>query len=70
MVFVLYAFGGWNDAAFVAAEVRDRRRNIPLALLLGIAGITGVYLLVNAAYLLVLGFEGARSTMTRWSQVR
>ena len=27
MVFVLYAYGGWNDAAFVAAEVRDRRRN-------------------------------------------
>ncbi len=64
MVFVLYAFGGWNDAAFVAAEVRNRRRNIPMALLLGISGITGVYLLVNAAFLLVLGFEGAQQTMT------
>jgi basic amino acid/polyamine antiporter, APA family len=69
MVFVLYAFGGWNDAAFVAAEVRNRRRNLPLALLLGIAAITGVYLLINAAYLLVLGFEGARATMTPASDV-
>jgi amino acid transporter len=32
MVFVLYAYGGWTDAAFVAAEVRNRRRKLPLAL--------------------------------------
>ena len=64
LVFVLYAFGGWNDAVFVAAEVRDRRRNLPRALLIGVLGITGVYLAVNAAYLLVLGFEGARETTT------
>jgi basic amino acid/polyamine antiporter, APA family len=64
LVFVLYAFGGWNDAAFVAAEVRDQKRNLPRALLIGIAGITVVYLLVNAAYLTVLGFQEARDTMT------
>ena len=60
MVFVLYAYGGWNDAAFVAAEVRDHHRNIPLALILGTGGITLVYLLVNLAYLWGLGFEGVR----------
>ena len=64
MVFVLYAYGGWNDAAYVAAEVRDRQRNIPLALILGISGITVIYLLVNAAYLWVLGFEGVRGSWT------
>jgi amino acid transporter len=64
MVFVLYAFGGWNDAAFVAAEVRGRRRNLPLALLLGVGLITAIYLLVIYAYLSVLGFEGARQTAT------
>jgi amino acid transporter len=62
MVFVLYAYGGWNDAAFVAAEVRHRERNIPLALLLGTTGITLIYLLVNAAYLVGLGFEGVRAS--------
>jgi amino acid transporter len=62
MVFVLYAYGGWNDAAFVAAEVRDRHRNMPLALLLGTGGITLVYLLVNLAYLWGLGFEGVRAS--------
>jgi amino acid transporter len=60
MVFVLYAYGGWNDSAFVAAEVRNRERNLPLALFLGIAGITLIYLLVTVAYLMALGFEGAR----------
>jgi amino acid transporter len=62
MVFVLYAFGGWNDSAFVAAEVRNRERNIPLALLLGLAGITLIYLLVNVAYLAALGFDGLRNS--------
>lgn len=64
MVFVLYAYGGWNDAAYVAAEVRNRQRNIPLALILAISGITGIYLLVNGAYLWVLGFEGVRASAT------
>ncbi|NUQ62968.1 MAG: amino acid permease [Pirellulales bacterium] len=64
LVFVLYAYGGWNDAVFVAAEVRDQRRNLPRALIFGIGGITAVYLAVNAAYLAVLGFEAARQTPT------
>ena len=64
MVFVLYAYGGWNDAAFVAAEVRDRKRNLPLALVGGVAGITLIYVAVNAAYLAALGFEGASRTRT------
>ena len=64
MVFVLYAFGGWNDIAFVAAEVRDQRRNVPRALLAGIAGITAIYLAVNIAMLAVLGFDAARKTYT------
>ena len=64
MVFVLYAYGGWNDAAFVAAEVRDRKRNLPLALIGGVLGVTAVYLAVNVAYLAGLGFDAARATRT------
>lgn len=62
MVFVLYTYGGWNDAAFVAAEVRDRERNIPRVLLGGTALILLVYLLINLAYWWALGFDGARSS--------
>src|SRR5262249_44494820 len=63
VVFVLYAFGGWNDAAFVAAEVR-KRRNIIRSLILGVVIITVIYLAVNVAYLRVLGFEGMRKSYT------
>ena len=62
MVFVLYAYGGWNDAAFVAAEVRDQRRNLPRALWIGIFAITIIYLVVNVVYLRVLGFDLARES--------
>ncbi len=60
MVFVLYAYSGWHEAAYVTAEVRDRRRNVPLALVAGAAIVTALYVLVNAAWLAGLGFEGAR----------
>ena len=62
MILILYAYGGWNDAAFVTAEVRDRSRNIPRALLCGIGVIAIVYVLVNVAYLRALGFEGLRKS--------
>ena len=58
MVFVMYTYGGWNDSAFVASEVRDRKRDIPRALLLGVGGIMALYLVLNAAYLWGLGYEG------------
>ena len=48
----------------MAAEIRDQRRNVPRALLAGIAGITAIYLAVNFALLAVLGFDAARKTYT------
>ena len=62
MIFVLYAYGGWNDAAFVAAEVRDRQKNLPRVLLAGTGCIMAIYVLVNAGYLWGLGFEGIRKS--------
>ena len=59
MILILYTYGGWNDAAFVAAEQRNQRRNIPLALILGTLLVTIIYLLINVSYVLVLGFDGA-----------
>jgi basic amino acid/polyamine antiporter, APA family len=58
MVFVLLAYGGWNEAAYASAEMRGSARNIVLALLLSIAIITVLYVLANAAYLAGLGFAG------------
>jgi basic amino acid/polyamine antiporter, APA family len=69
MILVLYTYGGWNDAAFVAAEVRDPGRNIPRALLLGTLVITVIYLLVNTAFMVALGFENARGANAIAGQV-
>jgi amino acid transporter len=60
LVIVLYTFGGWNDAAFVAAEVRNPRKGISRSLIIGTAVITFVYLVVNLSYLSGLGFERAK----------
>ena len=64
MILVLYAFGGWNDAAFVTAEVRDPQRNLPRALVSGILLVTVLYVLVNLGYLRILGIEALRSSPT------
>jgi len=62
MVFVLFTYGGWNDAAYISAEVRERERNMVRALLLSIGLVTVIYVLVNLAYLKGLGYDGmARS---------
>jgi amino acid transporter len=62
MILVLYAYGGWSDAAYVTAEIRDSRRNITLALVLGVLAITAAYLAVNFALLSGLGFAELRNS--------
>jgi amino acid transporter len=58
LIFVLFTFGGWNEMAYVAAEVKDPNRNIVRALVLGTAAVTVLYLLVNGAFLYTLGYAG------------
>lgn len=61
LILVLYAYGGWNDMAFVGAEVRDPEHNILRALLLGTATVTLIYVLMNVAFLHALGISGTRA---------
>jgi APA family basic amino acid/polyamine antiporter len=62
MVFVLFTYGGWNDAAYISAEVRDRDRNMVRALLVSITVVALLYVLVNLAYVKGLGYDAmARS---------
>jgi len=58
LIFVLFTYGGWNEMAYVAAEVKDPRRNIGRALILGTAAVTVLYLLANLAFLHALGYTG------------
>ena len=54
LVAVAWAFDGWNNVNFVAGEIKNPRRNLPLALILGTLGITLLYVLVNYIYLYAL----------------
>jgi APA family basic amino acid/polyamine antiporter len=58
VILVLFTFGGWNEVAYVAAELHAPRRNILRALILGIAAVTGLYVMVNVAFLHALGYTG------------
>jgi amino acid transporter len=62
LIFVLLTYGGWNEAAYLTAEMRDTRRNIVRALVIGIVVITVLYLLLNFAYLRVLGLAGMQAS--------
>ncbi len=69
MVPVLFAYGGWQTASFVAEEVRAPRRNLPRALVLGVAGVVVLYLAVNAVCVAVLGPAGLAASTTPASAV-
>ena len=51
LVFVLFAYSGWNAACYIAGEVERPERNVPRALFTGTAIVTVLYLAVNAAML-------------------
>jgi APA family basic amino acid/polyamine antiporter len=53
----LFSSDAWNNVTFTAGEVQNPRRNVPLSLALGTGIVTGLYLLANVAYLVVLPLE-------------
>jgi APA family basic amino acid/polyamine antiporter len=62
MVFVLLTYGGWNEAAYISAELKQGRRNMLRALMWSMFILIALYMLVNLAYLRALGLDGmARS---------
>lgn len=62
LIFVMLTYGGWNEAAYVSAEVVGPGRNLPRALFWSLALVTAVYLLVNLAYVKVLGLAGVAAS--------
>jgi basic amino acid/polyamine antiporter, APA family len=54
LVPVMFSYSGWNAAAYVAEEVRDPGRNVPLALALGTIAVVLLYLALNALYVIAL----------------
>jgi basic amino acid/polyamine antiporter, APA family len=62
LILVLFTFGGWNEMAYVAAEVKNPARNIVRAVVLGTAAVTLLYVLVNGAFLYTLGIAGVANS--------
>ncbi len=62
LVFVLYAYGGWNEAAYLSGELKDVQRSMARALLIGTGVVVTLYLLANLAYLGAFGLQGLRET--------
>lgn len=69
MVPVLFAYGGWQTACFLAGEIREPKRNLPRALVVGIGAVILLYLATNLACLQVLGVGGLAATSTPASDV-
>jgi APA family basic amino acid/polyamine antiporter len=62
MISVLWAYEGWQYGTYSAGETINAERNYPLAFLIGLAVLIGVYLLANVAYLVALGPAAATQT--------
>ena len=62
MVGVLWAYGGWQHATFLAGEAKDPRRSLPVSIIAGTLVVIVAYILVNLVYLYLLPVSGISST--------
>lgn len=60
---VMFATGGWQNSNFIGAEIRDPRRNLPRAIVLGVLVVVTVYVLANLAYVRALGAPGLAASL-------
>ena len=62
LISVLWAYDGWEDVSLVGGEVRDARRTLPRAIIIGTVAVIAIYALANLAYLSVLDVETIRKS--------
>jgi amino acid transporter len=62
LVFVLLTYGGWSEAAYLSAELRDRERGVRRTLTWAVAIVTAMYLVANVAYAGALGLAGVAAS--------
>ncbi len=61
---VFWAFDGWNNINYVAGEIKDPRRNLKFALIMGTLGITLLYFFANVVYFLALPMSDMKGVVT------
>lgn len=64
MIGSLFSSDAWNNVTFIAGEVENPKRNIPLGLFFGVSIVTIIYVLANIAYLCLLPIEGKIDAQT------
>jgi APA family basic amino acid/polyamine antiporter len=69
MIPVFFAYGGWQTSTFIAGEMKDPRRHLPMALIIGVIGVVLCYVGVNFVCVRVLGPAGLAATRTPASDV-
>lgn len=69
LVPVIFAYGGWQTATFVAGEIKEPRKNLPRGLILGVTGVVLLYLAANVVYISVLGTDGLAASKAPASEV-
>jgi Amino acid transporters len=62
LVGVLFSYGGWQHASFLAGETKNPSRNVPVAMITGAIVVTIIYLLVNISYMLLLPISAITSS--------
>ncbi len=69
MIPVLFSYGGWQTSNFLAGEIKDPRKNLPRALLIGVAGVVVLYVGVSYVCIRALGQSGLAATTVPASAV-
>ncbi|HKR12633.1 MAG TPA: amino acid permease [Pyrinomonadaceae bacterium] len=69
LVPVIFSYGGWQTATFVAGEIKEPRRNLPRGLIFGVIGVVVLYVSANIVYISVLGTEGLAASKAAASDV-
>src|SRR4029078_9715044 len=64
LVPILFAYGGWQNANYVAEEIENPSRQLPVSIIAGTIAVRAIYVLVNVVYLRALGLDGLASTST------
>jgi APA family basic amino acid/polyamine antiporter len=63
LVFVFFAYSGWNAATYVAGEIQRPERTLPVALFIGTAGVTTLYVALNTLYVYAVSLEDLKGVI-------
>jgi APA family basic amino acid/polyamine antiporter len=77
LIFVAFAYFGWNAASYVGGEIKQPDKNLPQSLILGTVAVTLLYVLVNYAYLSAVSIDriqgvesiASEAAVTLWGPV-